>query len=511
MTTTITLNTEDYGPAGFEVEVSPDGEVLKVTSAAAQLPEMVFRITYGDRWEFAREHFQQLADNLAYRVEAAVWINDVLPEYKLLRRAFRKFSSEISPDGSEKAPLYARRAAFWIAHPETRPGLFLQKRAYSGFVAIAELLRKGRGDSEALEPWLFSLVNLLHDTEERSIVYKLIGLLGTASSSEFLFSELERPGRHPFATGLLEAVEELAVPENKERILGLHAFLAKDIDQTRNYIKVVGQLQGENVHQVLLTILHQHPVLANNVYAALQSAGYPTPGVAIRELFDQVDDLFLSDLIALIINTHPEGIRVNLQDMNAKINRPVLIDAAPVTWPQSLPFNWSTLVQASAADEFFSLITPHLLSTKPWLQRCALLQLNTWIESMKGTHSIPIPIEHRLQELLSSRYDKIYTVVLDIAAKTFSQLAQPEKMVAEILAHTLNSRYRLMNAAALKKAAENPALKKQQIVFMFNAIQNATSDDEVKELKKLIPYMRHLDLGIKLDREVHRKLTGFKG
>jgi len=97
MTATITLNTKEYGPTGFEVEIDQAGEVLSVNSAAAQLPEMVFRITYGDRWESAREHFQRLAENLKYRVEAAAWLNDVLPEYKLLRRAFRKAYPDTMP------------------------------------------------------------------------------------------------------------------------------------------------------------------------------------------------------------------------------------------------------------------------------------------------------------------------------------------------------------------------------------------------------------------------------
>jgi len=41
MTITITLDTKDFGPTGFEVVLGQDGEVLNVTSAAAQLPELV--------------------------------------------------------------------------------------------------------------------------------------------------------------------------------------------------------------------------------------------------------------------------------------------------------------------------------------------------------------------------------------------------------------------------------------------------------------------------------------
>jgi hypothetical protein len=504
MTTTITLNTKDYGPTGFEVELSPKGEVLKVASSASLLPETVFRITYGDRWESAREHFQRLADNLAYRVEAAAWINDVLPEYKLLRRAFRKSSPETAPNGGADAPLYSRRATFWIAHPNARPGLFLQKKSYSGFREIASLLKTGKADAEALEPWLFSLINLLQDVQDRSMVYKLIALLSTATSSEFIFSELERPGRHPYATGLLEAAEELAFPENNKRILGLYNSLSKELGQTRNYLKVIRCLRGKDVHQILLAILHKYSSLAPEVLEALHSSGHPAPGAAIRERFDQEENLFMLDLLAELIDAEPEGIRVSLQDMNAKINTPVLNAAAPVTWPQMLWPNWTKLILNTTQEEFFKIIDHYLHTDQAWLQRNALLQLDVWVRAQVNAPSVSLPIEKRMRELVFSRYEKVYTTTLSITEQIFDQLAEPELMLDAVLAHAPTSSYRLMNVAVLKKAAKHPKLRERQLHGLRAAFSQVSSIDEIVQLERFIPYLSFLHYKLQLNSAAKR-------
>ncbi|MFT4750152.1 MAG: hypothetical protein ACJATN_001082 [Neolewinella sp.] len=509
MTITITLDTKDFGPTGFEVVLGQDGEVLNVTSAAAQLPELVFRLTYGDRWEDAREHFQRLADNLSYRVEAAAWINDTLPEYKFLRRVFRKASTKTVPPNNTEAPLYARRVAFWLSHPEARPALFLQKKAASGFNIIAGLLKSGKADPQALQPWLFSLINLLQDVEHRHLVYHLIGLLKTPTSAEYLFSELERPGRHPYATGLLGAVQELAIPENTGRILGLHDSLADDIGQVKDYLKVVGRLQGGDVHLVILAILHRHPALAGEVLEALRSSGHPTPGTAIRERFNQEENLFLLDLIAELIDAEPEGIRVSLKDMNVKIDSPVLNTAAPVTWPQMLGPNWTKLVLAVKPNEFFSLISQYLQRKEPWLQRNALLQLNVWVQAQTNMPPIPLTIEKRMRELISSRYEKVYTVALHITEQLFDWLSEPELMVDAVLAHAPTSNYRLMNVAALKKAAQNPVLKERQITSLRSAFRDASSREEIIQLERLIPYLRFLGVREELNSLAKDRLTTF--
>lgn len=497
MTTTITLNTKEYGPTGFEVEINQEGEVLNITSAASQLPEMVFRITYGDRWEFAREHFQQLAVNLRYRVEAAAWLNDALPEYKLLRRAFRKAFPNARPSQEATAPLHAQRADFWLTYPAARPAVFLQKKVIAGFRSVATLLKQSKVNPNALEPWLFSLINLLDDPGDRSEVYHLVGLLGTASASEFLFSELERPGRHPYSTGLLNAVQELATPENQQRILELYASFADDWQQLREYLKVISRLSGKEVHQVIITILHRHSSLAKEAFAALKSTNHPTPGDAIRKKFDKEESLFFFDLIAELIDQEPEEVRVSLADMNAKIDSPTLNVAAPVTWPQMLGPNWSKLVQAAPAEAIFRTVASYLERSEPWLQRCALLQLDTWLQAQTAPPAIPLPVEQRMRQLITSRYEKVYTIILNIAEKLFDQLAEPELMVDAVLEHARTSGYRLMNAAVLKKAAQDSALKARQIEGLKTALSRASAE-ELNSLKRLIPYVRFLEAGDQL-------------
>ena len=501
MTATITLNTKAFGPTGFEVEINAEGEVLRVVSAAAQLPEMVFRITYGDRWEYAREHFQRLADNLRYRVEAAAWLNDTLPEYKLLRRAFRKAYPDAQPQRGKTAPPHAQRANFWLDHPETRPGLFLQKKAYSGFDEIAKLLQRGTPNSDALEPWLFSLINLLDDPFDRNKVYRLIGLLGTTSASDFLFSELERPGRHPYSTGLLNAIREVASPENSQRILNLYPSFAKDGDQLREYLKVVAQLRGKATHAVIINILNRHSSLASEAFTALKFTGHPAPGAVMREKFNKEEGLHFFDLIAEIIDEEPEGIRISLAEMNAKVNSPALNAAAPVTWPQMLGPYWTKLIETADEATLLSLVSDYLGRDEPWLQRCALLQLDTWIQAQSSSPQIPLELERRMQRLVVSRYEKVYTIVLNIAETIFHQLTEQRLMVDLVLKHARTSRYRLMNAAVLKKAAQKPSLKAQQITRMRTALFRA-STDELPNLKTLIPYLRFLD-----SRELFQKLA----
>lgn len=510
MTTTITLNTQEYGPTGFEVEISGEGEVLKVTSAAAQLPETVFRITYGDRWEYAREYFQRMAENLAYRIEAAAWLNDSLPEYKLLRRAFRKTFPDSLPEAGDGAPLYAQRANFWLAHPEARPAVFLQKKIYAGFRAIAGLLRQGKVNPHALEPWLFSLINLLDDPADRQEVYHLIGLLGTPSASEFLFSELERPGRHPYSTGLLNAVKELAGPENNTRILALHPSFADDWQQLQEYLKIVSLLRGEEAHLVIIAILQRHSSLAPEAFAALKSTGHPNPDAVIREKFNEEESLFFFDLIAELIDHAPAGVRVSLADMNAKVDRPGLNAAAPVTWPQMLGPNWARLVQAADQITIFELVTTYLDRSEPWLQRCALLQLDTWLQAQETPPAIPLKVEQRMRQLITSRYEKVYTVILTIAEKIFHQLAEPELMVDIVLKHARTSGYRLMNAAVLKKAAQDPTLKALQITKLKTALSGAAEED-LSSLKRLIPYFRFLGVGDELQRLAKERKEALAG
>jgi len=339
------------------------------------------------------------------------------------------------------------------------------------------------------------------DPSDRHEVYHLISLLGTASASEFLFSELERPGRHPYSTGLLNAVKELASPDNTQRILDLHPSFAEDRAQLKEYLKVVECLRGKEAHLVIIAILHRHASLAEEAFTALKATGHPAPGAVIREKFNKEERLPFFDLIAELIDHEPEGIRVSLADMNAKIDDPALNAAAPVTWPQMLGPNWEKLVQDAEAEALFGVVANYLERKEPWLQRCALLQLDTWVEAQGSPPPIPRAVERQLQKRLISRHEKVYTAALNIIEKVFDQLAEQELMVDTVLKHAHTSRYRLMNAAVLKKAAQNPALKVQQIKRMRTALFRASAD-ELPSLKTLIPYLRFLE-----SKEQFRKLA----
>ena len=93
MTSTVHLSTP-YGPAGFLVTFTEQGEIVQVESAAAQLPETVFRLTHGDNWETARAYFENLATYLQYPLEFVIWKKTV--RKKELKRLQVVYNTKLS-------------------------------------------------------------------------------------------------------------------------------------------------------------------------------------------------------------------------------------------------------------------------------------------------------------------------------------------------------------------------------------------------------------------------------
>jgi len=192
--------------------------------------------------------------------------------------------------------------------------------------------------------------------------------------------------------------------------------------------------------------------------------------------------------------------------MNAKMATPSFTEGPPVTWPQGLGSYWDQLVRKATTEEILAEVEKYLHRLEPRLQRNALLQLQTWAKNQKSPPALPPAIEARLRELINARYDKTFTVALDIAAIVMPSLAHPESMVGILLEHSLVSRYRLMNAAALKKAAEQPELKQQQITFFHRAIENAKNIDELNAIKRVIPYVNFLGVRLELEKQVGKRM-----
>lgn len=503
-TAAITLPTP-FGPAAYTVHLTDQGEVTSVDSAAARLPEMVFQLTYGERWEAARAHFQDLANLLPFQAEAAVMLADPPAEFKLLRRAFRNIEL-----AETNAP-HRQRAELWRANPAFTPALFCQKKMARALSAIRTSLSKTDNPTpyRVLEPWLFALLPLVAEVAEREALYHILALMRTAATRDFLFGELERPGRHIYASSLLRSLLHFQAESDLERLLELYPWLRDESGLMADYMALIGHFPDPRVHELLTIILDAFPHLASDVLRGLKQAKHPAPYAIIRARFERETDGRLVDQLAELTNAAPDpDLRVSLTEMNAKMATPTFIDGPPVTWPQSLGTNWNSLVARASAEDVLNEVSQYFPRPEPRLQRNALLQLQGWAKAQKFPPALPPEIEARLRELISARFDKIFTVALDIAAVVMPSLARPDLMVDALLEHSLVSRYRLMNAAALKKAAEQPELRERQIDFFERAINTAKNADELDSIVRIIPYVNFLGVRDELGKLVTRRRSG---
>jgi hypothetical protein len=120
------------------------------------------------------------------------------------------------------------------------------------------------------------------------------------------------------------------------------------------------------------------------------------------------------------------------------------------------------------------------------------------VKSAAAPLALPVKIEARLRELVESRFDKISTVAIDIIGESMDGLTDPTAAVAVLAQHSLHSRYRLMNVAALKKAAQQPELRIQQMNFFLQAIAAAEDHPALDNLTRILPYFKFLGVEVEL-------------
>jgi len=495
---TITLSSP-YGPAAYTVFVGDQGEVNGVESAAGHLPETVFRLTYGERWEAARAHFQDLAALLVFQAEAAVGLSDPPAEFKALRKKFRDVELPATD-----AP-HRQRMHLWRANPAFTPALFRQAKLPRAMSALHQTLTgtDDPGRFRVLAPWLFALLPFLYDVGEREAAYHNLALMRTQGTREFLFGELERPGRHIYATGLLRSLRHFRSEEDLQRLLDLYPWLKSEAGLMTEYMALLGRFPDARVHERLLTILNDFPAQATDVLRTLREADHPDAYAVIRERFDEETDVRVLDQLAELTNDAPDPTRrVSLEEMNTKMATPIFSEGPPVTWPQGLGVHWSRLVTEAGPEEVLAEVEKYLHRPEPRLQRNALLQLKNWAKRQPFPPALPPAVEDRLRELISARFDKIFTVALDIVAAVIPSLARPDEMVDALLRHSLVSRYRLMDAAALKKAALQPDLRERQLSFYLDAITGATTAAELERVGRIIPYVNFLNARLELEKKL---------
>lgn len=504
LTTTLTLPTPDFGPAGFSLSVGEDGAVERTEAAATGLPEAVFRLTYGDRWVAARTYLTGLVEVVRFRAEVALWLSDPPAEYKLLRRAFRKVYPDAEPPGLADSGEQRQRVAWWLAHPRLHPALFGQQRAPAAFRRLFALLREGGVPTDYVAPWLFALLPVSPEVDDRRTVYRAIGLLGTERARDYLFGELEQAGRHPYSTALLRALPPLAHPDNQARVLNLYDRIGAERELMEDYLLLLRRLPaGPEVFTVIDRILDRHPSEAVYVLTALRELGHPTPAAVIRQRFDrETDPRLLDQLAELTAESDDPAVRVDLATMNARLDDPAFTAAAPVTWPQMLWQHWLHLLDEAPSELVLDLVARYLVRPEPLLQRNALLQLRRWVHRREFPPALPPVVEERLRELVDARVDKISTVAVDILGLTMTSLADPTAATDVLLRHSLVSRYKLMDFAALKKSATLPGLRQRQLDYFLREITTAPTAERLAQLKRTLPYLSYLKAREELTRAV---------
>jgi hypothetical protein len=496
MTSTVHLTTP-HGPAGFQVTFTERGGIVKVESAAAQLPETVFRLTHGDNWETVRDYFEDLTIYLRYPLEFVLWERKQFPGYQDLLAHFAARRPEAINEEGPLAP-WQQRAKFWKERNTDEQKLLLLL-AQNPKTELTLLARKastdqqfGPNNASVLEPWLRALLPLL-DGETLLPTYELLGSLHTASAREHVFAQLELPGRHIAAKGLLKGLATYRDQASQQRFLALYASLSGHRDLLELFLKMLLQFRGEDVVNLALQILADHPEQALEVYHLLTANDVPAPVAPLIARFNQEENYFVLDLLLGVINQFtPLGAGISLAAMNNKVATEHFTDTAPVIWPQLLEKNWLKLVVDTPRDQRLEVIENYLNRPEPRLQRNALLQLRALVKATASPPVLPVNIEARLRELVASRFDKISTVAIDIIGESMDGLNDPASAVEVLARHSLHSRYRLMNVAALKKAARHPELRTQQKTFFLHVIAAAEGSPALDNLARILPYFRFL-------------------
>jgi len=505
-----------YGPAGYRVIIAPDGRVTDVQLATNGLPEAVFRLTFGDRWEEAREYFSRLAENVPFQVELALHRPPASGPLAKIGEAANELDlpdlgGELPPfDAGE--PEHVRRLRLLATNAAFHHAVYLTPdRVTQALDRLTNPPRKTdagvRPYFASLEPWLLSLTGLLTG-RELVAAWVALGYLRTPTARDRIFQELERPGRHIVADALLRGLAPYKEEGDKERFRALYPGLRGHADLSERFLKLLAGKKGPASMTLALEILGDHPRAAALVLKVLRVNNHPDAVGALRAQFDREEDYFVLDYLAGIINDNQPGRHaVGPAEMNAKLATEHFTDGAPVTWPQMLEPNWTKLVLAAPAEEIFTIVEDYLARKEPRLQRNALLQLKTWAKAQTIAPALTPEIERRLREAINSRYDKISTVALDVVAETMPRLECPLEMTKVLLAHLLTSRYRLMDAAALKKAAADPELKAFQVQHLEKEIAATTDPGKLDAIEKTLPYLRFLGVREDLKKQIaHQRL-----
>ncbi len=468
--TTATATVSSTLPNGrvpFTVTVDKTGRVTDITAPQLQLPEAAWRLTYGSKWAEIRADVYHEAAALPFRAEVMIWQSGGGKSFRAIRTAFRTLegrSLDELDDKTDSQDLAAFARRFELLDLFSNwPANFRQ--GLSDLRAKHKLILRERTHyPRRLQPYLLAQLPL-QDADTRDRLYATLGLIGDETIRELLLTELERPGRHSYTTGLLAGLTKFRDTDTRDRILSLYEPAKMTDEHVQQYLYLLQELPGEEVDDRIREVLGDYPDSGQQVVWTLSHRKWSDDRIAtlLHRHFDTRDEYFtLLNLLKLINQLDVAGKTIDLTTLNERLDRPAFTDLPPVSWPQQLERSWRELLHATPPSVRQQVIERYLLSEIPRLQRNALLQLvDVQRELREGEKQEPLSLvtERRVRELIAARYDKVYTLALKVfGLGTVAPIHEPELLLAALADRSLQKLYRIMVIQALRQLIGNSAL-----------------------------------------------------
>ena len=351
----------------------------------------------------------------------------------------------------------------------------------------------------------------LEFTQTSELIYRTIGSFRTERARNYLLSELERPGRHPFAADLLRGLEFSDEEDTRTRLQAVYQRGKFTGERVEQYIGGLARFDRAAVLPHLLEILATHGHYVAAIVQVWQTFGMEERYLQqqLAEQFAREEDYYVLDDLLRASLQLSQAPPIDLASLNAKLAAPAYTDLPPVNWPQQLESGWRELLRRTAYATVMDVVTRYLNSPVPRLQRNAVLQLKAYREEADQNLLLPYPIERRLRELLTSRYDKVYVEVMNIlGARPTPVLREPEQMLDAILAISIGSRYRFVVLTAMRRVGNSPALRQRARQYYTDLLAGPQDAVQLERLAAWLPFLSKY-LGDSSD--LRAALSGRKG
>ena len=474
-----------YGEATYTLAADTNGSVTLIASPLAGMPAAVYQLTYGKRWRDVRTHFDQLGETLVYRVAAVLHSNRAPAHLTSLAEAYRSRFPEAT------ATAYGE---FWSRHPKQMKLFALEERTLNG--ALDALRQRGQQRDISdfnphLLPYLRSLLPLASHATTVA-VYSLIGQLGSKEAGEYLLGQLEAEGRHPYTAQLLRALEKYTDNATLQRLILIGEQAEFDREELSRYLRGMDRFATAPAADHLFSLIGRFPDAAEDIAASLQALGIPRGEIAaaLRAQFDrEVDYRPLWELLAAVNGLAVAAYAIDLVTLNEKLAAVRYTDLPPVNWRQLLEEEWRELVSLADHKTALRVIETYLLRPEPKLQRNAVLQLRAYLGREDAVRKLPIAVEERLVELLSSRIDKIFVEVMNVLAEGKLRLHDPDRMLHGLLGVSVGSRYRIVVLHALLAVGDTERARSAALTYYRTQIGETTDAGRLEELTSLLPFL----------------------